>query len=167
MDTPGTPITLVYDNGVFRPQGPVPAIKNHAVVRVVVVDESGALGGEGTDRGVALTGLKDLVREEGDGTLNSEAVASAERFVAGIPDRFPMPEFAADPDGSVEMDWIVSRTRMFSVNIGADDRLAYAWLDGEAHGHGVECFVNGQVPPRILEGILRIVSGGGASLRAS
>ena len=32
-------MTLVYDDGVFKPQGPVPAIKNHAVVHVVIVDE--------------------------------------------------------------------------------------------------------------------------------
>ena len=32
-------MTLVYDDGVFKPQGPVPAeVKNHDVVRVVIVE---------------------------------------------------------------------------------------------------------------------------------
>lgn len=33
-------MTLVYDDGVFKPQGPVPAIKNHAVVHVLIVEET-------------------------------------------------------------------------------------------------------------------------------
>jgi hypothetical protein len=44
-------MTLVYDDGVFKPQGPVPAIKNHAVVHVVIVDEAPAAGGGDDDDG--------------------------------------------------------------------------------------------------------------------
>ncbi len=40
-------MTLVYDDGVFKPQGPVPAIKNHTVVHVVVVDEAQVPTGDG------------------------------------------------------------------------------------------------------------------------
>ena len=41
VETPGTPMTLVYGDGVFKPQGPLPVdLKNDDVVHVVIVDEA-------------------------------------------------------------------------------------------------------------------------------
>ncbi len=41
VETPGTPMTLVYGDGVFKPQGPLPMdLKNDDVVHVVIVDEA-------------------------------------------------------------------------------------------------------------------------------
>lgn len=44
-------MTLVYDDGVFKPRGPVPAaVKNHAVVHVVIVEDAAAeVASEGDD----------------------------------------------------------------------------------------------------------------------
>lgn len=69
VETQGTAMTLVYDDGVFKPQGPVPAaVKNHAVVHVVIVDE--AEGGNVTvgDRWKAIDRLTGLANDEGGPT---------------------------------------------------------------------------------------------------
>lgn len=67
-----------------------------------------------------------------------------------------MPGLAADPDGAVSLDWIVSRPRMFSVSCGPSGRLAYSWLDGTDRGHAVADFDGWTIPQRILHGIRSI-----------
>jgi len=88
------------------------------------------------------------------------AGAFAEDFVRALPSNVPMPEFAPEPDGSISLDWIQSRHRIFSLSIGTSRRLAYAWLDGTDRGHGVAHFDRGIVPLRVLEGIRMIVNQG-------
>jgi hypothetical protein len=77
--------------------------------------------------------------------------------VRALPDGIPLPEFAPEPDGSISLDWILSRNRLFSVSIGHSSRLAFAWLDGADNGHGVARFDGQNVPPRVLEGIKCII----------
>ena len=79
----------------------------------------------------------------------------------------PVPEFAPEPDGSVSLDWIQSRTRLFSLSIGTSRRLAYAWLDGSDKGHAVSRFDGKHIPSRIQQGIREIVNYGHTSLRAA
>ena len=86
------------------------------------------------------------------------AVLLSEAFVLAIPDGVPLPEFAPEPDGSISLDWIQSRSRLFSVSVGAGGRLAFAWLDGANRGHGTALFDGKRVPPEILEGVKRIVN---------
>ena len=74
-------------------------------------------------------------------------------------------EFAPEPDGSISLDWIRSRSNFFSVSVGASDRLAYAWLDGTDRGHAVARFDGDSVPSRILEGIKALVQGANAAVR--
>src|SRR5207248_1660311 len=81
------------------------------------------------------------------------AVFEATAFIRALPDGIPLPEFAPEPDGSISLDWIWSRSRVFSVSVGSNDRLAYAWLDGTDKGHAVARFDGERVPDRILEGI--------------
>src|SRR5258708_1392744 len=40
----------------------------------------------------------------------------AEAFIRALPNDVPTPEFAAEPDGSISLDWIDSRTRLVSVS---------------------------------------------------
>ena len=41
METPGTSIAVVYDEGVFKPQEPVPAsVRPHQVLRLHLPDEA-------------------------------------------------------------------------------------------------------------------------------
>lgn len=95
------------------------------------------------------------------------AVLSAERFVRALPDSVPLPEFAPEPDGSISLDWIASRTRLFSLSIGRSSRLAFAWLDGTDKGHAVARFDGQNVPQLILGGIKAITGQDHAGLRAA
>ena len=95
------------------------------------------------------------------------AILLTGRFVRALPEGVPLPEFTPEPDGSISLDWIRSRNRLFSLSIGRSNRLAYAWLDGADKGHGVVTFDSQNVPPRVLEGIKGIVGQGHAGLRAA
>lgn len=99
--------------------------------------------------------------------IDRMAVYNAVAFIRAMPDRMPLPEFAPEPDGSISLDWIQSRTRLFSLSVGAGNRLAYAWLDGTDKGHAVARFEDGRIPKRILEGIKGIVNHESAAIRTS
>ena len=98
--------------------------------------------------------------------LDHRAVFKAITFIQALPEGVPLPEFAPEPDGSLSLDWISSRNRLFSLSVGTDDRLSYAWLDGTDKGHAVARFDGESVPPRILEGIIAILNGGSALVRS-
>jgi hypothetical protein len=99
--------------------------------------------------------------------IDPVAVSSAERFVRALPDGLLLPEFSPEPDGSISLDWIRARNRLFSVSVGRSSRLPYAWLDGADKGHGVARFDGQIVPPRVLQGIKDIVEQGHAGLWAA
>lgn len=121
-------------------------------------EESQSLFGVKAD---AISQLKLLASEcmESDWDGNSAsaidelAIQNAENFVRALPDNIPMPEFAPEPDGSISLDWIRSRHRMFSLSIGPNNRIAYAWLDGTDKGHAVARFDGRSISTRILDGI--------------
>jgi hypothetical protein len=109
-------------------------------------------------------------REAGVPSEEAEPIPSAAAelaidFIRALPDDVPLPEFAWEPDGSISLDWMQSRHHVFSVSIGEGYRLPYAWLDGADRGHGVAFFDRETIPPRILEGIRRIVQHGDAAIR--
>jgi hypothetical protein len=99
--------------------------------------------------------------------IDQLAVSIAQGFVRAMPDTLPLPEFTPEPDGSVSLDWIQSRNRLFSVSVGPKNRLAYAWLDGADKGHGVAQFDGRTIPSRVLEGIQSIVNHGNAPFRTA
>lgn len=66
-------MTLVYDDGVFKPQGPVPAIKNHTVVHVVIVDENEAPKSR-TAMGADLRAIRARIVATGVPLLSKEEV---------------------------------------------------------------------------------------------
>ena len=82
----------------------------------------------------------------------------AKEFVRCLPANLPMPEVAPEPDGSLSLDWMTSKSRRFSVSVGNTDRLAYAWIDGSDQGHAVARFDVETIPSRILEGIVSITA---------
>jgi hypothetical protein len=146
---------------------------NEAATNVVnLAEQSLALFG---DKAAALSRLAELVTEvaepDWDGgsavAIDPIAAMSAARFVRALPDHLPLPEFAPDPDGSVSLDWIQSRNRLFSLNVGRANRLAYAWLDGSDKGHGVVGFDGRNIPLPVLEGIKDIMGQGHAGLRVA
>lgn len=94
--------------------------------------------------------------------LDHLAVCKAVAFILALLEGVPLPEFAPEPDGSISLDWISSRNRLFSLSVGTGDSLPYAWLDGTDKGHAVARFDGKSVPPRIQEGIKSILNGGSA-----
>jgi hypothetical protein len=126
-------------------------------------------------KSVALSQLATMAADcaekgwDGNAALAIDPIAllSTRRFIRALPENLPLPEFSPEPDGSISLDWIRSRTRLFSLSVGRSDRLAYAWLDGTDKGHGVARFDGQNVPPRVLEAIEAIVGQGHAGLRAA
>jgi hypothetical protein len=119
-----------------------------------------------------LNGIADACAESNwDGNeanaINETAVQTAEAFIRAMPDEMPMPELAPDPDGSIELDWIASRQRMFTVSVGQSNRLAYAWLDGAAQGHAVDSFDGDAIPTRIRDCIETIIDHAKSAVRVA
>jgi hypothetical protein len=133
-------------------------------------ERSQALFGEKAATISALRALaNDCAASGWDGdeahALDPAAVLQAENFIRAMPDAIPLPQLAPEPDGSVSLDWSQSRNRIFSLSVGAADRLAFAWLDGSDKGHGVARFDGHTIPTRVLEGIQSITCH--AALRAA
>jgi hypothetical protein len=136
---------------------------------------------EKTERSVALFGrnaaaiseIWSLFAEHGragwDGDdaapLSPAAAMLAVRLIRVLPPDLPMPDFACEPDGSISLDWLLSRTRVFSLTAGMTDRLAYAWLDGTDRGYGVARFDDERIPNRILDALREIVLPHHAAIR--
>lgn len=74
-------------------------------------------------------------------------------FLKALPEDFPAPEIAADPDGEISLEWYTDKTKTFSVSIGRDT-LTYAGLLGPEQPHGTEPF-KGEIPEVILQYIRR------------
>ncbi|MEI7451556.1 MAG: hypothetical protein WCJ75_18265 [Desulfomonile sp.] len=148
------------------------AVRDAVCAVVALTERSQALFG---DKAAAISHLRALANEcaepgwdsEGACTVSPPAVLLAEGFIRALPDSIPLPEFAPEPDGSISLDWIQSRNCLFSISVGSNNRLAYAWLDGADKGHAVARFDGDRIPPRIVEGIRAIVGHGNASLRAA
>ncbi|MGH9420827.1 MAG: hypothetical protein ACRD3J_12695 [Thermoanaerobaculia bacterium] len=116
-------------------------------------------------RAVAVEHCESDWDGEGGEPVSMLAVQHAEAFVRALPSNVPMPEVAAEPDGSISLDWIQSRTRLLSISIGISNRLAFAWLGGTDQGHAVARFDGERVPALILERIRETI--GHAAVRVA
>lgn len=126
------------------------------------VESSRALFGRKAAIISQLWGLAHECAEPGwDGygahAIDPTALRNAEMFLRALPEDLPMPECAPEPDGSISLDWIHTRHRLFSLSVGPNDRLAYAWLDGTDKGHAVARFDGVSVPQRVLAEIQSIM----------
>lgn len=136
-----------------------------------LAERSEAIFGE---RAAALSDLAKVGNEaarpgwDGGGAspIDPIAIVLARRFIHALPFGLAMPEFAADPDGAVSLDWMESRNRIFSLSISADHRMAFAWLDGTSKGHGTTQFDGMTIPKRVIDQITDLV-GARASIRAA
>lgn len=148
------------------------SVQRSVIAVVETAERSHALFGDKAD---AISQIWALANECGEGGWDSEgaepvsplAANLAADFVRALPAGVPLPEFAPEPDGSISLDWIESRHRLFSVSAGTTNRLAFAWLDGTDRGHGVARFDGQVVPRRILDAINEIMDHGNPSLRAA
>jgi hypothetical protein len=108
-------------------------------------------------RWMGLQELADLVDEaaeagwDGPGAspVSPSAVAEAQLFLSRLPSSIPSPAAAAEPDGSVGMEWRVPRRGRVAVSLDGRMRLSHVSLhaDGSVR-RGVEPFV--QEPPRVV-----------------
>jgi len=146
---------------------------NQAVRKIIRSSEdSQALFGR---KSVAISELNRLANEtsepdwDGQGALGINLIAqqNAISFVRALPNGVPMPEIAIEPDGSISLDWIRSRHIMFTLSIGPNDRIAFAWVDGTDSGHAVARFDQSSVPTRILDGIQATMCDESATFRAA
>jgi len=166
--------TAVY--GAARSESAVSSaardVQRSVIAIVEAAERSHALFG---DKAAAISQIWALANECGEGGWDGEGAEPVSRLAAGLaadfvralPAGVPLPEFAPEPDGSISLDWIQSRHSLFSVSVGANNRLAYAWLDGTDRGHGVARFDGQTVSRWILDGISDILNHGSASLRAA
>jgi hypothetical protein len=99
--------------------------------------------------------------------IHPRAVSTAGGFLHALPYGVALPEFSVEPDGSISMDWIAARTRVFSVSVGTGNRLACAWLDGTNEGHCVENFDGKEIPKRIIAGIMAITTNSYVTFRVA
>jgi hypothetical protein len=99
--------------------------------------------------------------------VSRHAVETAQTLVRCLPEGIPMPEIAPEPDGSLSLDWIYSRTRFVSVSAGTNDRLPYAWIDGTDRGHAVARFDGQWFPPRILDAIRQTMLASHVAIRTA
>lgn len=136
------------------------------------VERSRALFGSKANAISELWTLANDCSQEGwDGgdarPVDPAAVYRAIELLRALPDRLPLPEFAAEPDGAISLDWIRSRNRLLSVSVSASDRLAFAWLDGTDRGHGVVRLGEGAVPSRLIGAIAEIMDVEDVAVRAA
>lgn len=135
------------------------------------VERSMALFG---DKAEALNSLLVLAAEcaeddwDGYGShhVNPAALYKTTAFIRALPDGIDMPEFSVEPDGSISLDWMPSRTQTFSVSIGETDRIPYAWMDGTDRGHAVAKSFASEVPARIVRALAEMLPNA-ASVRAA
>lgn len=147
------------------------AVRKAASAVVEAAERSQVLFGE---KSVAISQIVSLANEcaetgwDGDtaAPIDQAAIDTAVKFIRALPRDVPLPEFAPEPDGSISLDWIRSRNRLFSLSVGSTSRLAYAWLDGSDRGHGVAQFDGQRIPPRVIEGIFGVMNHGNATLRS-
>ena len=160
-----------YTRGSSAISSKARAVREAASAVVESAERSQVLFGE---KSVAISQIMVLANECAevgwDGNeaapIDSTAVHTAAEFIRAMPNDLPLPEFAPEPDGSISLDWIQSRNRLFSLSVGSTNRLAYAWLDGSDKGHGVARFDGERIPSRVIEGIIGIMNHGNATLRS-
>lgn len=141
---------------------------NRAAIAIVAsMEQSQALFGAKSEAISRLMALADEYAMDETIAIQPRTILTAECFLRALPNFLPLPEFSVEPDGAISLDWIESRNRLFSLSVGANNRLAYAWLDGTDKGHGVARFDGQQIPIRVIDGIIAITKNENASFRAA
>lgn len=161
-----------YARGGSAVSAAAQSVQKAAIAMVESAERSQVLFGEKAEALSRLHALAlECAEDNWDGNdasaINPMAVTITGDFIRALPESVPLPDFAPEPDGSISLDWMESRSRVFSLSIGSSFRLPYAWLDGTDKGHGVARFDGGTVPKRILEGIAAILPHEHATFRAA
>ena len=145
-------------------------VAQEASAIIAATERSEALfGRKGTLLSALMLMADECAASDWDGedaqSIEPAVVRRASEFIRALPEGVLLPDISPAPDGSIILDWTVSRRSVFSLSIGATDRLAYAWLDGTDKGHGVARFDGIRIPSRVLDGVQAISGDGNPSLR--
>jgi len=97
--------------------------------------------------------------------VTATVVTRAKIFIRALPDRLPLPEVSAEPDGAIAFDWMPDQSKTLSVSVSERSRVAWASVDGAERNHGAVPFTE-LMPSRIVLEIERI-TGHGATFRAA
>jgi len=100
----------------------------------------------------AITSLHDAlagVHADDDQAKPSwDAARRAEHLLRLLLDHAP-PTVSIETDGAIAFDWIATHRRMFSISVSESDKLAYAWLIDDSHGHGTAAADSEELPEPI------------------
>ena len=87
--------------------------------------------------------------------VHIDTIATVAEFMRLLPANVTMPEFCAEPDGAISIDWFLDNSNMLSLSIGGSHtphNIAFVWkLKG---GHllcGSKEFNGKEIPPTILQ----------------
>mgnify|MGYP001608468113 FL=1 len=91
----------------------------------------------------------------GAAPVTTGVIDAARRFLAAIPETWPVPEVSAEPDGELCFEWARAPHWVFSVSVSGEGRLSYAGLFGASRAHGVEFFA-GTLPEAVVVNLERL-----------
>ena len=99
---------------------------------------------------------RDNWDDQGAAALKQEALIDCLAFLNQYPSDLPLPEPIPEPDGAIALEWYVSSSRMFTISLAGDNRIAFAGKLGNGNRiHGTE-EITGDMSPYILESIRRV-----------
>ncbi|GAB5561213.1 MAG: hypothetical protein SynsKO_28600 [Synoicihabitans sp.] len=89
--------------------------------------------------------------------VSVQTFLKAREFIEAIPETFPMPELAVDPDdASISFEWHGGNRRVFSASIGSNSRLVCAGLNLDDKWHGTLRFDGEHLPSLVTESIRQL-----------
>ncbi len=88
--------------------------------------------------------------------VSIEICKAALKFTQALPIDIPAPEVSAEADGEISFEWYQGTKKIFSVSIGANNRLSFAGIDGDEEWYGVSTFID-QISPKVISGIFSII----------
>jgi hypothetical protein len=126
-------------------------------------------------KAAAISSIQEIVGEcsaenwDGYGAepVSLLAAWNAEGFIRALPDGFPIPEAAPEPDGSISLDWTMTNNRRVALSIGQNKRLAFAWVNGTERGQAVVNFDGVNLPNWFIPVIGPIVNYAKPAFRTS
>jgi hypothetical protein len=117
-------------------------------------------------KAAAISSIQEIVgdcsEENWDGygaeSVGPLAVWNAEDLIRALPDGFPVPDVAPEPDGSISFDWTVANDQRVALSVSESNRLAFAWVNGTERGQAVVNFDGANLPEWFLHVIGPVVN---------
>jgi hypothetical protein len=87
--------------------------------------------------------------------IEQDTLRNAYQFIQALPDRYPLPEITAEPDGHLDLEWYRHPRRILSVSVSPEGMLYWAALVGIENPRG-SCPFYSNIPDTILYWIGRV-----------